>query len=301
MTNPVILLGTQSNGETLPVQVDATGRLVAEGLQGIEGPPGPPGEPGADGGDFPLPPDPQNGDVLGWQDNQLQWVSGIEPAPPLDGVLVATTFDDGTTSINGSDFSGYTGYGVCTPPNGFIGYYCVAFTVVNQSSYTGAFVRNAGGDYRTQNAKEQSTCSSIGTMNRDPDWKTLSAYQSFATANDVPAGKTAIPVGISKDMETGLYMWVVDCNRRQLFIGETFGQGRWIDGKQPGMAEGLATLSTSGIQICLSPYSAIMTIQDVPPPTILTQKYYPRAKHYAYERDPGQVIRRVINSRLVEE
>jgi len=32
MTNPVILLGTQSNGETLPVQVDEFGRLVAEGL-----------------------------------------------------------------------------------------------------------------------------------------------------------------------------------------------------------------------------------------------------------------------------
>jgi hypothetical protein len=32
MTNPVILLGTQSNGETLPVQVDATGRRVANGL-----------------------------------------------------------------------------------------------------------------------------------------------------------------------------------------------------------------------------------------------------------------------------
>jgi len=33
MTNPVILLGTQSNGETLPVQVNAFGALVAEGLE----------------------------------------------------------------------------------------------------------------------------------------------------------------------------------------------------------------------------------------------------------------------------
>lgn len=52
MTDPVVLYGTQSNGETLPVQVDATGRLVAEGLegpqgpQGEEGPEGPPGPPG---------------------------------------------------------------------------------------------------------------------------------------------------------------------------------------------------------------------------------------------------------------
>lgn len=54
MTDPVVLYGTQSNGDTLPVQVDATGRLVAEGLegpqgpqgeQGPEGPPGPAGEP----------------------------------------------------------------------------------------------------------------------------------------------------------------------------------------------------------------------------------------------------------------
>lgn len=33
MTQPVILYGTLSNGETLPVQVDDTGRLVAEGLE----------------------------------------------------------------------------------------------------------------------------------------------------------------------------------------------------------------------------------------------------------------------------
>ena len=43
MTDPVILLGTQSNGETLPVQVDEFGRLVAEGLKGD------PGDPGNDG------------------------------------------------------------------------------------------------------------------------------------------------------------------------------------------------------------------------------------------------------------
>lgn len=62
MTNPVILYGTQSNGETLPVQVDETGRLVAEGLPGPEGPqgeqgpqgePGPAGEPGSGGSEPP--------------------------------------------------------------------------------------------------------------------------------------------------------------------------------------------------------------------------------------------------------
>ena len=88
MTNPVILLGTQSNGETLPVQVDATGRLVAEGLQGIEGPqgpkgdegpPGPQGDPGEPG--IILPPDPFEGALLGWLNEGLAWVGGSVPIP----------------------------------------------------------------------------------------------------------------------------------------------------------------------------------------------------------------------------
>ena len=86
MTNPVILLGTQSNGETLPVQVDEFGRLVAEGLQGTEGPPGPPGTPGADGGSFPLPPDPYEGALLGWLNGGLSWI-GTPPVPIPEGVF----------------------------------------------------------------------------------------------------------------------------------------------------------------------------------------------------------------------
>ena len=83
MTEPVILLGTQSNGETLPVQVDAFGRLVAEGLQGSEGPEGPEGPPGADGGSFPLPPNPYEGALLGWLNGGLAWVgSSPIPVPP---------------------------------------------------------------------------------------------------------------------------------------------------------------------------------------------------------------------------
>ena len=93
MTDPVILLGTQSNGETLPVQVDGFGRLVAEGLQGPEGPEGPPGI-------GQLPSDPYEGALLGWLNGELAWVSGgIVPIPegtfgpiaswdPQNGVLV---------------------------------------------------------------------------------------------------------------------------------------------------------------------------------------------------------------------
>jgi hypothetical protein len=84
MTNPVVLLGTQSNGETLPVQVDATGRLVAEGLLGPPGPPGPEGPEGPEG-QIALPPDPYEGALLGWENGQLAWVGGSVPLP--DGLF----------------------------------------------------------------------------------------------------------------------------------------------------------------------------------------------------------------------
>lgn len=44
-----ILYGTQSNGETLPVQVNAFGQLVAQGLDGAKGDTGPEGPPGPKG------------------------------------------------------------------------------------------------------------------------------------------------------------------------------------------------------------------------------------------------------------
>ena len=111
MTNPVVLLGTQSNGETLPVQVDATGRLVAEGLEGQPGEagekgdkgdkgdpgdPGTPGAPGADGNDgedgagVPTPYG-WEGSVLTIQEGSPQWVGGtdpdIDPEPEPEGLV----------------------------------------------------------------------------------------------------------------------------------------------------------------------------------------------------------------------
>jgi len=67
MTNPVILLGTQSNGETLPVQVDATGRLVAEGL---------PGEPGQQG---------EKGDPFTYEDFTPEQLEALQGPPGADG------------------------------------------------------------------------------------------------------------------------------------------------------------------------------------------------------------------------
>ena len=86
MTTPVTLYGTQSNGETLPVQVNQFGQLVAEGLQGSEGPAGPPGDPGQDGGSFPLPPDPYEGALLGWLNGGLAWI-GTPPVELPEGVF----------------------------------------------------------------------------------------------------------------------------------------------------------------------------------------------------------------------
>lgn len=89
MTNPVILLGTQSNGETLPVQVDATGRLVAEGLQGEPGQPGEPGQQGPTGEQGPpgppgagLPEGGEEYDYLQINDGEPTWAPWAEPPPP---------------------------------------------------------------------------------------------------------------------------------------------------------------------------------------------------------------------------
>ena len=78
MTNPVVLYGTQSNGETLPVQVDATGRLVAEGLQGQPGPPGEEGPPGPN----ELLPYGEEGSFLVIENGVPTWSTAVTPPDP---------------------------------------------------------------------------------------------------------------------------------------------------------------------------------------------------------------------------
>jgi hypothetical protein len=73
-----ILYGTTADGDSLPVEVNEFGQLIAQGLQGQEGPPGPPGSPGIG----QLPPNPFEGALLGWEDGQLSWVGGSVPIPP---------------------------------------------------------------------------------------------------------------------------------------------------------------------------------------------------------------------------
>jgi len=72
-----ILYGTTADGDSLPVEVNEFGQLIAQGLQGqpgAEGPPGPPGLP-------ELPPDPFEGAILGWENNTLAWLGGSVPIP----------------------------------------------------------------------------------------------------------------------------------------------------------------------------------------------------------------------------
>lgn len=88
MTEPVILYGTQSNGETLPVQVDATGRLVAEGLQGQQGDQGPKGDTGATGPEGPpgegVPtPYGEEGQMLTIVNGTPTWATYVPPEPPI--------------------------------------------------------------------------------------------------------------------------------------------------------------------------------------------------------------------------
>jgi len=73
-----ILYGTTADGDSLPVEVNEFGQLIAQGLQGQPGAEGPPGPPGIG----QLPPDPFEGAFLGWQDGGLAWLGGSVPVPP---------------------------------------------------------------------------------------------------------------------------------------------------------------------------------------------------------------------------
>lgn len=73
-----ILYGTTADGDSLPVEVNEFGQLIAQGLQGQPGAEGPPGPPGVG----ELPPDPFEGAFLGWKDDQLAWLGGSVPVPP---------------------------------------------------------------------------------------------------------------------------------------------------------------------------------------------------------------------------
>ena len=87
-----ILYGTQSNGETLPVEVIEFGHLVAKGIAGTTGPPGPPGV-------GELPPDPFEGAILGWENNALAWLGGVVPLPEYTFGPFVYSESEGTLTV----------------------------------------------------------------------------------------------------------------------------------------------------------------------------------------------------------
>ena len=105
MSNPVILYGTAEDGSTLPVQVDATGRLVAQGLQGPPGEEGPPGSPGTG----ELPPNPQEGQVLGWENGQLAWLS-VGPSYDVEYLVIGGGGNAADGTMGGGAGGGAGGY-----------------------------------------------------------------------------------------------------------------------------------------------------------------------------------------------
>ena len=76
------------DGTVIPVQVDAQGRLVAEGLAGPAGPAGPQGPQGEKGdpgtGGVVLPPNPADGAQLIWRSGGLAWSKTQLPPAPVD-------------------------------------------------------------------------------------------------------------------------------------------------------------------------------------------------------------------------
>ena len=160
MTNPVILLGTQSNGETLPVQVDATGRLVAEGLQGIQGPPGPEGPEGPEGppgpgGGVEWPDGANEGDVLTWIQGEPQW---HKPTIPVERIwsdfLTSETggWDPSGPAENAFDgnkntecWIGGSGAAIFAPPP--IEVYSLEFSIATNGRYGGYSYRVSLGEF----------------------------------------------------------------------------------------------------------------------------------------------------------
>lgn len=107
----MILQGTMQDGTVIPVQVDAQGRLVAEGLPGPAGPAGPQGEPGLQGpagpeGGMTPPPGASDGDVLGWLNGQLVWMQVAVGGPVLTDVITAVTTTTGPVYSTSTSVSG---------------------------------------------------------------------------------------------------------------------------------------------------------------------------------------------------
>lgn len=99
--------GTINGGGGVPVP----GPPGPEGPEGPEGPQGPPGTDGKDGVGQ-LPPDPYEGAILGWLNNQLAWI-GAPPVPIPEGVFgpITNASQEGIIEVEG-DIPAQVGQGV---------------------------------------------------------------------------------------------------------------------------------------------------------------------------------------------
>ena len=123
-------------------------------------------------------------------------------------------------------------------------------------------------------------------VNRASELGTFSAYDNAATNNNVLDGAQAIEVQLGKDLVQGQYMFVVNSKTRQLFMGEFFGQSRWVKGLEPGPGPGIADLGVTRFQFYAVSYasSAVFTINDMPPPDISGFISAPEPKRYILNR-----------------
>ena len=245
MTNPVILLGTQSSGETLPVQVDAFGRLVAEGLQGEPGQPGPPGPEGPAG---ELPDGAYEGAVLGWKDGEVAWIdspSGLpEPygeegsvlmiqdgipqwvstVPPTPSAIIQTgPYQGSSQSLAFRDVNG----SIVNPPNGWDaaarelpGWSSSTFTQDIQGVST-------KGDYNLNGVFDLNNVTGmVLTINLAMSWElSASGYsqESFTcdNANVLPLFENNGVWGSSSGVNRKLWNFQFLCNRPEI-LGATF-------------------------------------------------------------------------------
>jgi hypothetical protein len=105
----VVLLGTTSSGETLPVLVDQFGNLLAKGIEGPpgsegpQGPEGPQGDPGLQGEGVPQPYGDEN-DVLQINGGVPVWQPLFTPEPPILGPYAS--WENVETTANCTDASG---------------------------------------------------------------------------------------------------------------------------------------------------------------------------------------------------
>lgn len=105
----VILTATNpEDSSVVPVACNEKGELLLDqsvsGIPGPPGPEGPQGPPGSGGGGITLPPNPENGDVLGWYNDELAWlqVEGVSPGPrPTDLFGPILEVDSSTFTIQG--------------------------------------------------------------------------------------------------------------------------------------------------------------------------------------------------------